>query len=159
MAEFTGEFSDTFTVRVPLDVARRHFADPAQHATWYGDLERYELLGDGAVRYQLPEYNYGVTTFQGRYTCRYTELDDHRVQWRTIGEDHNIRLRGDAVFSEQPDGSTSMRYDATLVLEFPVGRLLRRVVQPLVAQSVRREMRAFVERMITAVEGRHSADA
>lgn len=152
MAKIEARFSDRFTIRAPLAVARDHFADPEQVAIHYGKLDRYELRDADTVRFIQPSYNYGITRFDGRYTCCYRVADPRTVRWSTLPEDHNMENSGTARFSEGPGGTTVMQYDATLVLDLDVNRILRATIAPVVSRIVAEEMRAYVQRMIDSLE-------
>lgn len=152
MAGIEGTFSERFSVRAPLDRTREAFADPARVAAHYGKLDRFELREPGTVRFWLPDYSYGITRFAGRYTCQYQVMDPATVRWHTLPEDHNMVSEGTARFSAGPAGSTVMAYQAHLVLDLDVNRILRATIAPFAARAIADEMRAYVQRMIASVE-------
>ena len=157
MAPIEASFDDHFTVKAPLDRVREHFASAEQVARHYGKLDRYELRDPHTVRFVQPSYNYGVTRFDGRYTCRYQVVDDHTVRWSTLPEDHNMENTGTARLSPGPGGSTLLHYQATLAIDLDVNRILRATLAPVVSRIVAEEMRGYVKRMIATVEAAATA--
>ena len=148
MAELSGAFRARFTLRAPLEQALATFADPAAHAACFEGLDRHELIDPQTVRFVLPPQSYGVTTFQGDYTCRYQRQGD-TVAWHTLRG--NIHAQGSARF-RQTDQGTLLDYEQQIRIDLDVGRLLRKTIQPIVSRSIQKEARQFVERMVRAAE-------
>ena len=132
VARFTGRFRETYTLRAPLEAARAHFADL-----------------DAVIA------NYGVTRYDGHYTCTW-ETDGDRVRWRTIDRS-TLDSSGSATFEALPDGRTRMVYEITLALEIDVGRLLSAVIGKIVEAAIAKEARAYVDRLVVALERRVAA--
>ncbi len=150
MPRFTSEFDETFHSDVPLARLRDHFADVEAVIAHYGHLEHADRRDDRTVHFVLPPQNHGVTTFNGRYTCQWTVVDDHTVRWRTVEDGSgNMWSEGEATFREE-GGRTAMHYRHTLAIDLSVNRMLAKMIRGVVAEVTRRELRAYVLRMLAA---------
>jgi hypothetical protein len=150
VARFTSELDETFHSQASVERLRDHFADLDAIIANYGHLERAERLGDRTVRFTLPPKNHGVTQFDGCYTCEWTHVDASTIRWKTIGTDNNMWSDGEATFTTQ-GGRTAMRYRHTIAIELSVNRMLAKMVGGVVSEVTRRELRAYVKRMLAVV--------
>lgn len=148
MADISGTFRATFDLRAPLEQAIATFADPAAHAACFQDLERHERVDDRTLRIVLRRQSYGVTSFQGDYTCRY-ERDGETVRWTTLRG--NVHAHGSARFSRRGEGCR-LEYEQHVTVELQVGALLGKTIQPIAARALQDEARRFVERLVQRVE-------
>jgi len=154
LARFTGRFRETYTLRASLADARNHFADLDQVIAHYGGtLDRAEKRGDGVLELWLKPQNYGVTRFDGHYTCRWVVEGDKTVRWTSSGNG-TLDSSGTATFEALPDGRTRMVYDIALSLDIEVGRLLSAMIGKVVEASIAKEARAYVDRLVAALERR-----
>ena len=151
MATFLGDFHEVFTSTADANHARKTFGDLDTIITHYGALEHGEKLDENTVRFTLKEQNQGVTSFQGRYTCRYLLDDANTLTWDTIGEDGNIKADGTAIFTPTANGC-SIDYHGRLALDMPINRMMAKVLKPVIQTVIAQEMRAYVKRMISAAE-------
>jgi len=152
MALFEGTFHESFTTSVSVRHARDVFADLDQITAHYGDLERADKLDERTLAFHLPPKNHGITTFTGRYDCRYEPEGEDALTWTTVGDTGNIRSDGRAVFTAGPEGRTTIDYQARLRLDMDVGRITARVLGPVIRQAMVQQTRAYVKRMIAAAE-------
>jgi hypothetical protein len=150
LPRFTSELDETFHSSAPLASVRDHFADIEAVITHYGHLERADRQDPLTVRFTLPRKNHGVATFNGRYTCRWEVVDDHTVRWSTIGDDNNMWSTGEARF-RAGGGKTLMEYRHEIVIDLDVNRMLAKVIAGVVREVTRRELRAYVGRMLASV--------
>lgn len=155
MARFQGTFHEVFTVRAEPAAVLDQFLSLAQIIEHYGDLESAEQLDDHTLRFVLKNQNHGVFSFQGRYECRYVPDGDSATTWASQGEGGNVFTSGRASVApgDQP-GTTLLDYQADMALEIDVNKMLAPVLDPVVKASIAQQMRAYVKRMIQAVESR-----
>ena len=149
MAWMRGEFHEQFTTTASAEAACAAFGDLDTIVANYGPLDNAEKLDAQALQFTLEEQNHGFTTFQGRYTCRYV-IDGSRLTWSSEGEG-NIKAEGTATFTSTPSGA-SIDYRASLELEMGVNAMVAKMITPIVAAAIQKEMKAYVERMIAAAE-------
>lgn len=153
MATFKGSFHDEFTVAAPPEAVLAQFLDLDQIVEHYGDLESTERLDDHTIRFLLTNQNHGVFSFQGRYDCRYERADDRTTVWTSQGDDGNVHTSGKATVAPGSEpGTTRLDYQADMALDIEVNKMLAPVLEPVVKASIGQQMRAYVKRMISAVE-------
>lgn len=152
MAQFTSTFKKSYRLDATAEAAAAHFGDPLCVARNYGDLDHHELIDPKTIKLVLKEHHYGVTRFRGEYTCRY-DHDATSATWKTL-KTENLDSSGTARFRDHGDGTCTMDYDARLVLEINVPRLMKAVIGGVVETLAARGMSDFVERMIAALNSR-----
>jgi hypothetical protein len=152
----SGSFRDRFAIAAAPTVVRDHFADLDRIVANYGPLARSERIDAHTITFVLAPQNYGITTFHGRYTCRYQPFAEDRLTWQSVG-DGTITASGEIRCTPDGRGGTSMDYQHQLGLQLDVNALLLRAIAPVAAQAIARESRAYVERMITDLLGRRMA--
>ena len=149
MAWMRGEFHEQFTTSATAEAACAAFANLDTIIANYGPLENAEKLDTQAIQFTLEEQNHGITTFQGRYTCRYI-TEGASLSWSSEG-DGNIKAEGTATFASSDSGAT-IDYRASLELDMGVNAMVAKMITPIVAAAIQKEMKAYIERMITAAE-------
>jgi len=151
MAWFEAEHTTRFTTPVGYEAARDHFASLEQIIAQSADVEQAEVVDQGTISFLLKEQNHGITTFQGRYTCRYTLADEHTLVWQTVGEGHNMTSEGRATF--QAEGELcAVDYTEKLGLDLDVPAMVVPMLKPVIRQVLAAEMAKYVERMTEALE-------
>jgi carbon monoxide dehydrogenase subunit G len=124
--------------------------DPSVLVRTIPGCERLETTGENAYAMTV---TVGVAAVRGTYagTCRLTDLDVHRSLLLTAegaGAPGTIAAEVDVRFSENPDGTTTLTYDADTV----VGGMLGGVGQRMLGSVSRRlaaEFFAAVEQTLT----------
>jgi carbon monoxide dehydrogenase subunit G len=155
MARFEGTFHDIFTVRAAPEAVLAQFLDLDQIVAHYGDLDSAERLDPETLRFLLKNQNHGIFSFQGSYACRYRRASDTSTTWASEGEGGNVFTSGRAsVAPGDEPGTTKLDYQADMALEIEVNKMLAPVLDPVVKASIAQQMRAYVKRMIQAVEAR-----
>jgi len=155
LARFEGTFHEVFTVRAEPRAVLDQFLSLEQIIAHYGDLESAEQLDANTLRFLLKNQNHGVFSFQGRYDCRYVAQGDSATTWASQGEGGNVFTSGRAsVAPGDEPGTTRLDYQADMALEIDVNKMLAPILDPVVKASIAQQMRAYVKRMIKAVEER-----
>ena len=103
------------------------------------------------MRFFLREQDHGAYKFRGEYSVHY-EIVKGDLVWKTVGSG-NLTNRGRARF-RQEEGGTAIDFEQEIVLDYPIGRLAAKVVQPLVSRLSKASMRRYVLRMLCNLEGR-----
>lgn len=145
MAVFRGAYEETFTVDVPLDKAKAHFADLDNIGKNYDGVDTYEKVDEKTLRIHLiPQTAMGVT-FKGEHVCKYV-ITESEISW-TSDPGGNMRSRGRAAFKAQGDKRTSIAYRDELEIEMDINRFLAKPLQPIVRRSIEKGVKAYIERM------------
>lgn len=152
MPVFSAELQHTFSTPAPMEQVHRCFFDVDTHIANFGQLASANKLDDHTVDYTLKAANYGVTTFQGRYTCRYASPDAQTITWSTLDPESNMQSVGTVRLTALPDGGTSIDYTATLGLDIDVPSMMAPMIKPVIRQVAAAEMKQFVKRMIRSAE-------
>lgn len=151
MARFTADLTEVFWTDKDPESARDHFSDPDAIAANYGGLASWDKLGNGGVKFVLPKKNHGVATFEGRYTCVWTPDSKTGLSWTTPDDpETNLWSSGKALFTRE-GGRTRVDYEQHTAIELNVGRILAKALNPVVREMTKRELRAYVERMLATI--------
>ena len=67
------------------------------------------------------------------------------VSWRSV--EGNMRNDGDVWIKSLPGGGSEIRYRESVEPELPITPLMARLIKPLVARELRREIIQFLERV------------
>lgn len=147
MAWFSGSHEETFTVDVPFEEAKRHFADLDNIVACYAELERSEKLDDKTLRLQLEPKSALGATFVGKYDCRYEFKEDNRLSWETVNPDATIKATGWAEFSPVGEGKTKVTYHESMDCDIPINRLLAKALKPIVERDIANGVKGYIKRM------------
>lgn len=152
MARYSGEYSETFTVNVPIEQAKAHFSDLDNIAKCYGDVKSAKKLAKpGTLKLVLnPKTEIGVT-FNGEHTCRWEFANENTLKWESTGKG-NIVSKGKAVFTASGKKKTKIEYTEQMELEMEVAFLLRPLIGPIVTKQIRDGVRDYLERMRDLLE-------
>ena len=84
MAVYGGEYTETFTVNVPLEAAKAHFSNLDNIAQCYGDVKSAKkMTKPGSLKLTLkPKTEIGVT-FNGEHTCVWKFTDANTLEWES----------------------------------------------------------------------------
>lgn len=147
MAKYAGEYSETFTVNVPIDEAKAHFSDLDNIAKCYGDVKAAKKLSKpGTMKLTLnPKTEIGVT-FNGEHTCTWKFTDDNTLEWESNGKG-NIISKGQATFTPSGKKKTKITYSESMELDMEVAFLLRGLIGPIVSRQIREGTKDYLERM------------
>lgn len=147
MARYSGEYTETFTVNVPLDEAKAHFSDLDNIAKCYGDVKSAKKMSKpGTLKLTLnPKTEIGVT-FHGEHTCTWEFTDDHTLEWASTGKG-NIISKGIATFTPSGKQKTKITYTEHMELDMEVTLLLRALIGPIVSTQIRDGVRDYLKRM------------
>jgi len=145
MAVFRGAYEETFTVDVPLDKAKAHFADLDNIGKNYDGVDTYEKIDDKTLRIHLvPQAAMGVT-FKGEHVCKYV-VAEREISW-TSDAGGNMRSRGRAAFKAVGEKKTSITYRDEIEVEMDINRFLAKALQPIVRRDIEKGVKAYLERM------------
>ncbi len=151
MARFAGEYSETFTLDVPIDKVEAHFGDLDQIVKAYAGLKSHEKLDDKTLRFRLePKKAVGVT-FHGQYDCKYEFTEEDVLTWKTVNEDANIFSEGRAEFTKLGDTKTKVKYRQRMEMEIPVNRLVGKAISPIVKREIEGGVKSYLDRMRRAL--------
>jgi carbon monoxide dehydrogenase subunit G len=152
MARYAGEHTETFTVNVPLGVAKAHFGNLDNIARCYGDVKSAKKLAKpGTLKLTLnPKTEIGVT-FNGEHTCRWEFTDEHTLKWGSNGKG-NIVSKGKATFTPSGKKKTKITYTEQMALDMEVAFLLRALIGPIVSRQIRDGVKDYLERMRDLLE-------
>jgi len=156
MATFRGSVTHTWTTAADPAAALDFFASLDANVRHNLEIARHERLDDRTVRLVLREQRSGRTTFEPRYTVRYTaDAATGTLRWETPPEHPGtMTVAGVARFEGPPGGPTTIHWDETVEPEVPVNRLVAKAVAPVAEGLIRKGIRDFVARMIADLEGR-----
>ncbi len=151
MTWFEGDYSEVFTVDVPLERAVAHFGDLEAIMRCYPDLERFEVVDDRTRDIVLVEERAVGVSFQGRYRCRW-EVGDDVITWRSIGGG-NTETGGRCQMVALDDGRTRVDYHYFMKCDIDVNRLVGKAVAPFVRRDITRGGRSYLEAMRALLRG------
>jgi hypothetical protein len=83
--------------------------------------------------------------FRPDYVVAYDGDGVEHVRWRAV--DGNMRNDGDVWIKPLPDGRSEIHYRESVEPELPITPLMARLIKPLVARELRREIVHFLERV------------
>ncbi|MCC6798464.1 MAG: hypothetical protein IT366_25340 [Candidatus Hydrogenedentes bacterium] len=147
MAKYAGEYSETFTVSLPIDQAKAHFSNLDNIAKCYGDVKSAKKLSKpGTMKLTLnPKTEIGVT-FNGEHTCTWKFTDENTLEWESNGKG-NIVSKGNAVFTPSGKKKTKITYTESMELDMEVAFLLRALIGPIVSKQIREGTKDYLQRM------------
>jgi len=160
MARFTTDYHETFTVRVPAEVARAYFGDLDRIAENLEEVERVEKTGADTLRVRMAPLTRGPVTFRGEYESRYYFPAENVLEWRPSGAG-NLRMHGRAEFSAQGPRETRVGFRQSIEADIEINWLLAALAGPIVNLEMQRRIRRYLERTRQALEamGRASGTA
>jgi carbon monoxide dehydrogenase subunit G len=146
MARYEGQYSETFTVDVPIDQAEAHFSNLETIAKNYGGVKAWKKVKNDTLKLTLePRTEIGVT-FNGEHSCRWTFVADHVLEWKSVGKG-NMWSQGTATFKAAGKKKTQIEYTEHIECEMEVNFLLARLIGPIVARQIRDGVRDYLQRM------------
>ncbi|NUM55479.1 MAG: SRPBCC family protein [Candidatus Hydrogenedentes bacterium] len=147
MARYGGEYSETFTVDVPIAEAKAHFSNLDNIAQCYGDVKSAKKLAKpGTLKLTLnPKTELGVT-FNGEHTCHWEFDNESTLKWVSNGKG-NMVSKGKAIFTPSGKKKTKIEYTERMELDMEVAFLLRALIGPIVSKQIRDGVRDYLERM------------
>ena len=83
--------------------------------------------------------------FRGDYIVAYDGDGAEQVSWHSV--EGNMRNDGDVWIKSLPGGRSEVRYRESVEPELPITPLMARLIKPLVARELRREVIQFLERV------------
>ena len=150
MADFTGERDRTLRIRKPVEVVFAKLTDPEVRASCMTDLERFERLDEGAVRWIMKEENQKGIRFRPDYTVRYEDNGKDSFSWRTVTG--NPRSAGRGSVRAVGEDETEVVYHESITLDIPVPRLLAPVIRGLVSGQIASGVDRFLDSMKRTIE-------
>ncbi len=149
MATFESTYTNTFTVPVTLDTAKKHFADLPTIIANSNDVETATVDNDVIHFVMKAQEHVGIGTFQSDYRSKYT-LDGNILSWAPVGEG-NTRQSGTATFVAKGE-STEVAYSETLSVDMSVPKLMAPMLKPLIGAILSHEMKEYTTRMLKSLE-------
>ncbi|HRI88919.1 MAG TPA: SRPBCC domain-containing protein [Candidatus Hydrogenedentes bacterium] len=152
MARYGSEYTETFTVDVPIDDAKAHFSNLDAIAKCYGDVKSAKKLAKpGTMKLTLkPKTEIGVT-FNGEHTCTWSFKDAKTLVWESDGKG-NIISKGSAKFTAVGKKKTKITYTEHMELDMEVAFLLKALIGPVVTKQIRDGVHDYLERMRDMLE-------
>jgi len=151
MARYGGEYTETFVVNAPIEVAKAHFSNLDVIAKNYGDVKSAKKQKNGGLKLTLnPKTEIGVT-FNGEHTCKWEFATDNELVWKSIGKG-NMFSRGSATFTPMGKKKTKITYREEMELDMEVNFLLRHLIGPIVSRQIRDGVQQYLERMRDSLE-------
>jgi carbon monoxide dehydrogenase subunit G len=145
MARFTTDYTETFTVRAPSQVACAYFGDLDRIAENLEGVEHVEKIDDGVLWVRMQPLSRGPVTFRGEYRCRYSSPADGLLVWEPAGPG-NLQMRGEARFAPAGTSETRVEFHQAIEAEIAISRFLSLVATPIVDLEMRRLLRRYLER-------------
>ena len=146
MPQFSGEYEETFTVDVPLEKAKAHFANLDNVGRFYSGVDRWEIIDGHTLRIMLKPQSALGATFKGEHFCKY-EVEEKVIRWRSEGSRGNMRSEGRAEFTAVDDRRTRIRYRDHLDIEMDINRFIAKAMGPLVKRDIAAGVKAFLVKM------------
>jgi uncharacterized membrane protein len=132
-----------FTVKASPMTVYDFFSRPDKLSQAMASVERCERLPGNRVRWVLQEKVDKGIRFQADYIATYEGDGSEHVMWRSL--EGNMRNDGDVWIRPLPSGDTEVRYRESVEPELPITPLMARLITPLVARELRREINDFLE--------------
>jgi len=146
MARYSGDHTETFTVDVPLEVAKAHFSNLECIAENYGGVKQWKKVKNDTLKLTLePRTEIGVT-FNGEHSCRWGFTSDDVLEWKSVGKG-NMWSEGIASFTSLGKKKTRVEYTERIDCEMEVNFLVARLISPIVARQIREGVKSYLERM------------
>jgi uncharacterized membrane protein len=150
MARYSGEYSETFTVDVPLKEAKAHFSDLETIADQYGGVAEWKILKNNTLKLVLePRREIGVT-FEGWHSIRFTFADEHELEWKSVGKG-NMKSKGVATFRARGKKKTEIKYVEAVECDVDVSFLVAPIMGRVVSRQIRDGIRDYLKRMRKAL--------
>lgn len=150
MAKYAGEYSETFTVDVPIEKAEAHFSNLETIATNYGGVAEYKILKNNSLKLVLePRTELGVT-FEGWHTIRYTMTGNHVLKWKSVGKG-NMTSKGVATFKSRGKKKTEIEYTDFIECDMEVNFLVAAIIGRAVSRQIKDGVRQYLKRMRKAL--------
>jgi carbon monoxide dehydrogenase subunit G len=152
MAKYSGEYTETFTVDVPIDEAKAHFSDLQTVAKHYGGVAEWKIQKNKTLKLVLePRTEIGVR-FQGWHSIRYTFADDHELEWKSVGPG-NMKSKGAAIFKPIGRKKTQIKYFDSVECDVDVNFLVAPIIGPIISRQIRDRIKTYLKSMRNALEG------
>jgi uncharacterized membrane protein len=145
MVRITAMEEQVLTVKASPERVYAFFSRPEQLSQAMASIEHCELLPGGKVRWVLEEKVDQGIRFRGDYIVAYDGDGAEHVSWRSV--EGNMRNDGDVWIKSLPGGGSEVRYRESVEPELPITPLMARLLKPLVARELRREIIQFLERV------------
>jgi uncharacterized membrane protein len=150
MARYAGEYTETFSVDVPIERAKAHFSDLDAIAKNYGGVAEWKKLKSNTLKLVLdPRVAKGVT-FEGYHSMRYTFKTEDVLAWKSVGEG-NMTSRGTAHFTAVGKKKTRITYSDYIECEMEANFLVARLIGGIVSRQIRDGIRDYLKRMRAAL--------
>ncbi len=146
MARYSGAYTETFTVDVPIEQAEAHFSNLDNIARNYGGVKAWKKIKNDTLKLTLePRTEIGVT-FDGEHSCRWSFVSDHVLQWKSVGKG-NMWSNGTASFKSVGKKKTEIEYSEEIQCDMEANFLIARLIGPIVARQIRDGVRDYLIRM------------
>jgi uncharacterized membrane protein len=120
------------------------FFEPEQMRQAMDGVERCDVLEAGKVHWVLEEKRDQGIRFQADYVMAISGDGVRHVTWRTL--EGNMGDQGEVWVDPLPEGGSRIRYVQTVEPDLPITPLLARLIKPLVARELRKDVLRFLER-------------
>lgn len=150
MARYAGEYTETFTVDVPVEQAKAHFSNLETIAAHYGRVSQWKKLKNDTLKLTLePRTELGVT-FEGHHSCRWQFTADNELEWKSVGKG-NMWAQGNAHFTPLGKKKTRITYTERIACEMDANFLVARIIGRIVSKQIREGIRSYLKRMRDAL--------
>ena len=145
MVKISATEEQVLTVAAGPEVAYAFFSRPEELSRAMDSVERCELLPGGKVRWVLEEKVDQGIRFRADYVVAFEGDGAGHVRWRSV--EGNMGNDGDVWIKPLPDGGSEIRYRESVEPDLPITPLMARLIKPLVARELRREIIHFLDRV------------
>ena len=145
MAKIAATEEQVLTVEACPEVAYAFFSRPEELSRAMDSVERCESLPGGNVRWVLGEKVDQGIRFRPDYIVAYDGDGAGHIRWRTV--EGNMGNDGDVWITPLPDGRSEIHYRESVEPDLPITPLMARLIKPLVARELRREIVHFLDRV------------
>jgi uncharacterized membrane protein len=119
------------------------FSQPEQLCQAMDGVESFETLEGGKVHWVLEEKRDQGICFQPDYVMELNGDGTSHVTWRTVAG--NMGDDGEVWIDPLPEGGSQIRYLQTVEPDLPITPLMARLLKPLVARELRKDVLRFLE--------------
>lgn len=120
------------------------FSQPEQLSQAMDGVQSFEALEGNKIHWVLEEKRDQGICFQPNYVMELAGNGTSHVTWRTVAG--NMGDDGEVWIEALPEGGSEIRYSQTVEPDLPITQLMARLLKPLVARELKKDVLRFLER-------------